>query len=205
MIEQSVQCTDACTPCCKKRQAFVTNPWHYLSCPSSISIQSTAQHNNISLQFKHTALDGGCYARYEPKDLSQDDHKRPGVELFALPAATLMASDSIAPESKLNLPKVNLCSCWQSSQEEKQQVSSSCGIRFAFICMRNSRWHIQKRQESYLVNFCSWLSRRTDINGRFDDVAIHIRRGNAAIVRASEAPRRIASRHLWHNDLSLVI
>jgi hypothetical protein len=87
-------------PCCKRHQPFVYDPWHFLSCPNIISNEGTARHNNISLYIKTRALNGGCFARYEPRELSQDDHKRPDVELFILPASTLIdvvVSNSLAP------------------------------------------------------------------------------------------------------------
>jgi hypothetical protein len=61
--------------------------------------EGTARHNSISLFLKTSAL-GGCFARYEPRDLSKDDHKRPDVELFTLPALKIIdvvVSNSVAP------------------------------------------------------------------------------------------------------------
>jgi hypothetical protein len=60
-----IQDLDQC-PCCKKHQAFAHDPWHYLSCPNVISNEGTARHNSISLFLTTSALNGGCFARYEP-------------------------------------------------------------------------------------------------------------------------------------------
>lgn len=84
----------------RKHQAFTDDPWHYLSCPNLISNEGTARHSNISLYLKTSALNCGCFARSEPRDLSKDDHKRPDVELFTLPTSTLIdvvVCNSVAP------------------------------------------------------------------------------------------------------------
>jgi hypothetical protein len=202
-----IQDVNTC-PCCKKRQAFVTDPWHYLSCSSLISTQGTARHNNISLQLKHAALSGGCYARYEPRDLSKDDHKRPDVELFTLPAPTLIdvvVSNSIAPSHAQSARIQPLAVADKAAKKKNKKYQALAEYQNAdfhpFACealggMSRSAKKVISLIADITTNNCSWLSRRTVINELSDVVAIHIQRGNAAMVRAGEVQRRIASRHL---------
>jgi hypothetical protein len=195
-------------PCCRKHQAFMTDPWHYLSCPSLISTEGTARHNHISLQLKHTALNGGCYARYEPRDLSQDDRKRPDVELFTLPVNTLIdvvVSNSIAPSHVQSAKSKPLAVADQAAKKKHKKYQALAEYQNAdfrpFACEALGGMSRSAKQVIGLIaditsNNCSWLSRRTVINDLSDAIAIHIQRGNAAMVRTGELQRRIASHHL---------
>jgi hypothetical protein len=85
----SIQDANECR-CRKKHQALTDDAWHYLSCPYSISNEGTSRHNNIILYLKSCVLNGGCYARYEPRELVRDHHKHPDTELLRLPTSTIM-------------------------------------------------------------------------------------------------------------------
>jgi hypothetical protein len=195
-------------PCCKKRDAFTIDPWHYLSCASLISTEGTARHNNISLQLKHSALNGGCYARYEPRDLSQDDNKRPDVELFTLPVSTLIdvvVSNPIAPshaQSAIHHPLAVADQAAKKKCKKYQEMAAFQNAKFSpFACetlggISRSAKQVVGLISDITVTNCSWLPKRTVMNDLLDVVAIHIQRGNASMVRAGELQRRIASRQL---------
>ena len=112
-----------------------------------------------------------------------------------------MVSHSIAPSAR-SQPLAVADKAAKKKNKKYQALAEYQNAAFhPFACealggMSRSAKKIISLIADITTNNCSWLSRRTVINELSDAVAIHIQRGNAAMVRAGEVQRRIASRHL---------
>ena len=157
---------------------------------------------------KTSALNGGCFARYEPRDLSKDDHTRPDVELFTLPASTIIddvVSNSVAPSHAPAAKTKPLAVADQAAKKINKKYQTMAEYQqakfYPFACEALGGISRTAKQvvgiiADVTVNNCAWLSRKAVMEEIFDGIAIKIQRGNAAMVHAGQLQHRLATRTL---------
>ena len=195
-------------PCCYKPDAFLYDPWHYLNCNTLISVWGTARHNSATLNLMLKSLTAGCHARHEPSHLSNSDSKRPDLELFTIPEITLIdtvISNPVAPSHIRSARREALAvaqeavKCKEKKYKDMAEYQNAKFLAFAcetFGGISKSAKKVVELIADITVTNCPWVTRRETIECLLNENSVIIQRGNAAIVRAGELQRSIASRFI---------